>query len=86
MPAISATPASVPSPNALPAHPQTFWRNPSVLERSWTPPVLGERTQVLVGLERLGGFYMGKASLSPWKCRGCRFGRTCPGAASLRAA
>ena len=39
------------------------------------------RAEVLAGLVRLGGLYMGQADPAPWKCTPCRFGTICPGAA-----
>ena len=36
------------------------------------------RTEVLAGLARLDGLYMGEADPSPGKCRRCRFQPKCP--------
>lgn len=51
MPAISATPETALSTNAIPTKPQGLWRDPSVLERTWTPSVLVGRDQILGYLE-----------------------------------
>ena len=44
------------------------------------------RGEVLAGLARLGGLYMGEADPAPGKCRLCRYGALCPGAAIARSA
>ncbi|MDE1820873.1 MAG: hypothetical protein KGJ23_12660 [Euryarchaeota archaeon] len=51
MPAISATPATDLAPNYLPTQPEGFWRDRGVLDRSWNPPVLVGREEVLAQLE-----------------------------------
>ena len=42
------------------------------------------RVEVMTGLARLGGLYMGEMAPRPWKCAPCRFGTICPGAAIAR--
>ncbi len=51
MPAISATPATDLSPNYLSNQPEGFWRDRGALDRSWNPPVLVGREEVLAQLE-----------------------------------
>ena len=42
--------------------------------------------EVLAGLQRLGGLYLGEAEPSSWKCPGCRFASICPSALFARVA
>ena len=42
------------------------------------------RVEVMTGLARLGGLYMGEMAPTPWRCAPCRFGTICPGAAIAR--